>query len=266
MTTVLCARAGCVHRGHHAGGCADDRCAGCQPWPAADGLRLCQHHAGRIGPDAVALGELYDELGYVLMPSGSGGERVGGRGDNGPPVPRDRVVAVRSEIRHVLVSWCRLVSEERGVSLPNGTGNGPESHGDGRKPLGGSPGPDRAHNGAQGVEPSCRELAAFVAHHAGPDGAWWLAAHDGVAGHVSEELDALRRRAWAVAYPNGTRRRDLGHDCPMDNCDGRLEAIMRPQDAVLPPEVFCSVEPDLHRWSSSQWRQLDKLISGRRAA
>lgn len=273
--TVLCARAGCVHRGHHAADCADERCAGCQPWPAADGLELCQHHAGRIGPDAVALGELYDELGYVLMPSGGGGERVGGRGDDGPPVPRDRVVAVRSEIRHVLVSWCRLVAEERGVSLPGGPGNGPESHGEPRSWLGGSGGRRDAQNGAQGVEPSCRELAAYVATHAE-----WLAAHSGVAGEVSEELDELRRRAWTVAYPTGTKVVEVGPcprvvvhgdkpfvgDAPLTApCTGTLRAIVRPADQLLPSEVVCSADAQ-HRWDSTQWRQLDKLISGRRAA
>lgn len=263
--TVLCARAGCVHRGHHAADCADERCAGCQPWPAADGLELCQHHAGRIGPDAVALGELYDELGYVLMPSGGGGERVGGRGDDGPPVPRDRVVAVRSEIRHVLVSWCRLIAEERGVALP-GTANEP-SPGvvERRNPVGGGPGRG---------EPSCRVLGAYVAKHAGPDGAYWLAAHRGVAGEVSEELDELRRRAWSVAYPTGTRVVEVG-PCPrnVDNedgytythCSGTLRAIVRPADQMLPSEVVCDADPE-HRWSSSEWRQLDRLVSGRRAA
>lgn len=146
--TVLCARAGCVHRGHHAGGCADERCAGCQPYPAADGLELCRHHADRIAPDALALGELYDELDHVLLSAGRAGERVGGRGDDGSPVPRDRVVAIRTEIRHTLVSWCRLVSEERGVSLPGGPGNGPGSHVGARKPLGSGMAPQ---NGSGGI-------------------------------------------------------------------------------------------------------------------
>lgn len=249
--TVLCARAGCVHRGHHAADCVDEKCTGCQPWPAADGLRLCDHHAGRIAADAIALGELYDELGHVLMPSGGGGERVGGRGDDGPPAPRDRAVAIRTEIRHTLVSWCRLIAEERGVSLPSGTGNGPQS---------------------PPAEPSCRVLGAYVATHA-----QWLAAHSGVAGEVSDELDGLRRRAWTVAYPTGTKVVEVGQ-CPQRvwvetgpevgawlRCTGALRAVVRPADQLLPSEIVCSEDVE-HRWPSTQWRQLDRLVSGGRAA
>lgn len=241
-STPLCALASCRIPGRHATECTDNDCRGCLRAAAAPGLRLCGHHLERVGTDATTIADLYDELAHSVMPSGNGHGQPIGRSSDGPPVPRDKVVAIRTEIRHVLVGWCRLVGDERGHHLP-----------------------------ADEVS----AMGAYVAKHA-----TWLAAH-GAADEVSEELGSLRRRAWSIAYPNGTKVVEVGL-CPRDvttdfvnglgwqitetrPCPGPLRAIMRPRDeGLLPSEVVCDADPE-HRWASSEWRQLDRLVA-RRAA
>ena len=240
---LFCAKPGCRAFGRHLPDCDGEDCRGCQPRPAADGLRLCLVDAERIGTDATTTADLYDELAHSVMPSGGTSGQPIGRSSDGPPVPRDKVVAIRTEIRHVLVSVCRMVGEDRGIQLP-----------------------------ADEVS----AMGAYVAKHA-----TWLAAH-GAAGEVADELGSLRRRAWSVAYPNGTKVVEVG-PCPNHDysrptekdtsgvadwprCPGTLRAIMRPRDeGLLPSEVVCDADPE-HRWASSEWRQLDRLVSGRRAA
>lgn len=232
---LFCAKPGCRAFGRHLPGCDGEDCRGCQSRPAADGLRLCQVDAERVGTDATTLADLYDELAHSVMPSGNGHGQPIGRSSDGPPIPRDKVVAIRTEIRHVLVSVCRMVGEERGFRLP-----------------------------ADEVS----AMGAYVAKHA-----TWLAAH-GAAGEVADELGSLRRRAWSIAYPNGTKVVEVG-PCPRDftgelgeaeMCAGTLRAIMRPRDeGLLPSEVACSDDPS-HRWASSEWRQLDRLVEFRKKA
>jgi hypothetical protein len=200
----------------------------------ADGLQLCRYHLERVGTDATTIADLYDELAYSVMPTGNGHGQPIGRSSEGPPAPRDKVVDIRTEIRHVLAGWCRLVGEERGIQLP-----------------------------ADEVS----AMGGYVAKHA-----TWLAAHS-VADEVADELSSLRRRAWSIAYPNGTKVVEVG-PCPhalnaavgyAEPCGGTLRAIVRPSEVLLPSEVVCDLDPE-HRWSSSEWRQLDRLVSGRRAA
>jgi hypothetical protein len=246
--TLFCAKPGCRAFGRHLPDCDGGDCRGCQPRPAADGLRLCAVDTDRIAedangsPDRIGLAQLYDELQYSVMPSGSGRGQPIGRSSEGPPVPRDKVVDIRTEIRHVLAATCRRISEERGIQLP-----------------------------ADEVS----AMGAYVAKHA-----TWLAAHS-VADEVADELSSLRRRAWSIAYPNGTKVVEVG-PCPRDvttdfvngkgwhitetrPCLGTLRAIMRPRDeGLLPSEVVCDTDPE-HRWASSEWRQLDRLVA-RRAA
>lgn len=232
VSDLLCS-ATCRIPNRHRDGCATD-CLGCLPGRAADGARICQFHTERLAADATGSAELYDELAYSVMPSGGTSSQPIGRSSDGPPAPRDKVVEIRTEIRHVLASWCRLIGEERGIQLP-----------------------------ADEVS----AMGAYVAKHA-----TWLAAH-GAAGEVSDELGSLRRRAWSIAYPNGTKVVEVG-PCPRSvlidegverDCSGTLRAIMRPRDeGLLPSEVVCDVDPE-HRWASSEWRQLDRLVA-RRAA
>ena len=240
----LCAAPRCRIPGRHGEDCPGD-CRGCHPALAADGLRLCGHCAKRIGTDAVKLAELYDELELMLRPAGGTGGGHGQPGSASPP--RDAVVAIRTEIRHVLVGWVRLIAEERGIRLPA----------------------DRLD-----------ALGAFAARHAD-----LLAASD-YAADAADELRQLAGRAWGLAYPNGTRRLRVG-PCPQcggvgsgrwaiqrlpagfigpPNRSGMLIAVMREQDGgALPSEVFCDLGAE-HRWTADQWRKLDRLVTKRRMA
>lgn len=261
MTTDLLCVATCRIPDRHRDGCVDE-CLGCLPGRKADGVNLCQHHVDRLTTDPVELATLHAELELVLMRTGSSGEKVSGTGAE-PPAPRDRVVETRTEIRHTLASWCRLVAEERGIQLP---------------------------------ADELPAMGAYLKLHA-----TWLAAHE-AAGEVSDELGSLRRRAWSIAYPNGTKVVTVG-PCPIvlvpeigqhdwqrqsdgclrcsrchlwasydsgdpcvsqEMCSGLLRAIVRPSDVLLPSEVVCGENPE-HRWDSTQWRQLDRLVA-RRAA
>jgi hypothetical protein len=233
MVTVgsapLCARPGCSIRGRHAEDCPGE-CAGCLPARAADGLRLCPRCADHIGRDARQAADLYDELALRLLGGTGLGDKV--TGTPGARLPDPRAVDMRTEIRHVLVGWCRIVSEERGLSLP----------------------PD--------LPPA---LGEYLTRHAA-----WLAATP-YADEVADELHSLRSRAWSVAYPEGARRVSPG-PCPdtvdresedfigpMPRCPGSLTGIMRREDALLPSELICSANP-AHRWTADQWRTLGKQI------
>lgn len=222
MTAALCLLATCRVPGRHRDGCTAD-CRGCLPAQAADGLRLCQRDTDRIATDARQLADLYDELALRLLGGTGLGEPVSGSADSRLPSPA--AVDMRTEIRHILASWCKLIAEERGFALP-----------DDQVPV----------------------LGRYVA-----TSARWLAATE-YADEVASELGELRRRAWGIAYPSGTHTVHVG-PCPEDGCGGTLTAVVRAADNQLPSEVVCDTEP-AHRWDSTQWRRLDRLVSARKAA
>jgi len=172
MTPLLCVAPGCAIPGRHGDGCDQDGCRGCLTARAADGLRLCPVHLRRLGENPVKAAELHGELELVLKAAGQG-ERTSSKPGSGTP-PRDEVVAIRAEIRHVLVSWAKLIGEERGIGLPTD---------------------------------EVSAIGAYVARHAE-----WLAATE-YAGEAADELASLVSRAWGLAYPSGTRRVEVG-PCP----------------------------------------------------
>ena len=236
--TLACLNPRCRIPNRHADGCTGD-CRGCLPGTAADGLRLCLVDLRRLGENPVKLADLHAELELVLRAAGHG-ERTSNKPGSGTP-PRDAVMQVRTEIRHVLVSWCRLVAEERGVGLP--------------------------------VD-QLDAMGAWLARHA-----QWLAAQE-YAGEVADELAGLASRAWGLAYPNGTRRIAVG-PCPRcggvaagrwsverlprgfigpPRRSGHLVAVVRDKDQdKLPGEVFCDLIAE-HFWPAPQWRQLDREV------
>lgn len=197
-TRPLCANPRCAIPGRHCGDCGTD-CRGCQPAWAADGLRLCGHCTRRLGQDAVKAARLHGELELVLRPSGAGGGHV--QPSSASP-PRDDVVAMRTEIRHVLVAWCRLVSEERGISPP-----------------------------ADDVT----AMGAYLVRHAE-----WLAARE-YAGEAADELAGLAGRAWGLAYPSGTRRLDLHESCPYCDAE-LTATMRPQDGGLLPSDVVCAGE------------------------
>jgi hypothetical protein len=183
MSAVLCLNPRCRIPGRHTDTCDQDGCRGCLKGWAADGLRLCPVHLRRLGEHLLGwtdkdgreypgLVELYGELELVLKAAGNG-ERSSSKPGSGTP-PRDEIVDMRAEIKHVLVSWAKLIGEERGLSLP-----------------------------ADEVS----VIGAYVARHA-----QWLAATE-YAGEAADELASLVSRAWGLAYPSGTRRVEVG-PCP----------------------------------------------------
>jgi hypothetical protein len=174
--TQLCLAAGCRIRQRHHNDCNKPDCEGCIPRLAAPGLYLCDYHTTRIATDALRCAELYDELETVLASPETHGEHTTGTPEHGTAVNQAAVDA-RTEIRHTLAAYTRMVAEERGIHLP----------------------PD-----------TVTAVGAYLAtHHQ------WLAAHP-TAADCSAELSELRRKAWKVAYPTGARVFAVG-SCPQCN-------------------------------------------------
>lgn len=201
--TVLCSAPGCRILDHHTDGCgSDDTCRGCVPRQAAPGLRLCDYHTLRIATDATRLADLYTELETELAAPERPGERVSGSKLTSGVTLNDRAAAMRTEIRHTLVSWCKLVADERGITLP-------ADHLD--------------------------SIAAYLALHRD-----WLSAHP-AAPDCSDELSSLARRAWSVAYPSGARTFPVG-PCPVEDCSATVRVVLRTVDSLLPSELVCDAE------------------------
>lgn len=231
MSKLACAVARCAIPRRHRDGCENEQCRGCLRALAAPGLRLCDLHTTRIATDALRCAELDHEIEQVLASYGRRDERTSGSATHGTVID-ERAMAVRTEIRHTLASWCRLIAEERGIGLP----------------------PDHLD-----------AIAAYVAtHHE------WLAAHP-AAGDCSDELSGLQRRAWAVAYPTGARVFPVG-PCPTTGCGATVRVVLRVIDSLLPSELVCDgthVEGcdcgrcPPHRWPYTSWRNLGRKISQR---
>lgn len=215
-----CAAPHCRTRGHHTADCADPHCAGCQPWAAADGLRLCQLHTRRLADDARQAARLYDELEHALQGgSGGGAGRISGTPDPAR-LPNPAAIEARATIRHTLAAWCRLIADERGISLP------------------------RDH---------VADMGEYIARHAD-----WLAAQE-YAGEASDELRELAHgRPWRIAYPDGVRRVEVG-PCPHDGCTGTIRAVLRRVDSLLPSSILCDQDAD-HIWPASEWITLGRQL------
>src|SRR5690349_20382676 len=99
-----------------------EKCGGCLPGLAADGLRICAHHARRIGPDLLILAARHRQLGLVLAGTGQpGGERTSG-GDKNPNVNLNlRAAAVRRDIEALLARLARTICSQRGFAWPTET-------------------------------------------------------------------------------------------------------------------------------------------------
>lgn len=215
----LCAAPHCRVRGQHTTDCPGGDCRGCLPRPAADGLALCWPHTEWLARDARQAAWLYGELEHVLIGAPAVGGRVSGSPDR-TRLPNMAAVEARTLIRHTLVSWCRLIAEERGIDLPRD------------------------------------EVAAmgdYIARHA-----HWLAAHP-AAGEAADELRELAHgRPWRVAYPDSTRRVEVG-PCPHDGCGGTIRAVLRASDSLLPSRIVCDANAD-HVWPASEWITLGRQL------
>jgi hypothetical protein len=238
--TQLCTSPRCRTIGQHHTDCPGD-CRGCLPNLAGTGLALCYNHADRIGTDAVALAQAWGELALSLAPGGTGDG--GGRGGNPHPslVLHDGVVEVRATIRNTVVSWSRLIHEERKVTLPWRWHTV-------RLPSG-VQGP--ANRIRQGVA-NTMDLARYIQAHGR-----WLAGTD-YAGECSDEFAKLVADARRLMQPSGTRVIEVG-PCPMGECGGMLRALMRTERSLMPSSVTCDADAG-HEWTSADWMALARSM------
>ena len=217
--TPLCLNPRCRVLGQHTPTCTDPDCRGCLPHRAADGLRLCERCIARLAADANLAAHLHTELEHVLAAPERPGERTSGSPDRAR-LPNPAAVECRTEIRHVLASWSRLIAEDRGHRLPADT---------------------------------VPAMGAYVARNA-----VWLAAQDYAGDACTELADLAHGRAWRVAYPNGTRSFDVA-GCPMDGCGGTIRAVLRQTDSLLPSALICSTD-ETHCWAASEWITLGRKL------
>ena len=239
----LCVSPLCRSRGYHWDDCEGSPCQGCQPRLAADESRLCRVCTRRLGEDIAAQPELHAELTHNLV-GGSGGEKMPSK--PGSRVPSPVAMDIRAEIRAHLVSWAKLVVDERGV-------NPPVKRFIASRPFVGFIGPMPL---IELPDDSIAGIARFLAIHVD-----WLANHD-AAGECADEFANLCGRARRIAYPNGTRTIEVGH-CQRETdgirCDGVIKAILRRVDSLLPSAIVCDTDPD-HTWDPTQWLRLGRQL------
>lgn len=221
----LCASPRCASRGRHVPDCVDEECWGCLPRQADDGIYLCVVCARRIGQDALTIALRYADLGRVLTTSGSAlGDIVSGSKRETGLQLNEQASEMRTVIKHRLVSTARMISEERGLPLP---------------------------------EDRVPALARYVTKHAR-----WIAAH-AAAGDIAEELADTASDSFRIAQPSGARRYQLKdpdgnpvgcretveEELP---CPGSLWTILRRTDSLLPSELVCDHDED-HYVPADKW-------------
>jgi hypothetical protein len=191
-------------------------------------LRLCAVHTRRLAEDPPAAADIYRELSLQLRAARQAGQRVSGSGEQAGI--NEAAADARRLIRHVLVSWMKLVCDVRGISPPTG------------------------HLGAVGT---------FLARHAE-----WLAASDLAADASAELHDLAHGQPWRIAYPgsSGTRVRELRQgrtlaapSFPCPDCGHGLRAVIRADDDRLPAEITCD-NPEPHTFPAYVWRELGHRI------
>lgn len=186
--------------------CESDRCEGCcrgcLPARAADGVYLCPRCRRFIVEDAWRAVELYNALEDSLTGSGKGGEKTSGTSGAGTEL-NTAAVEARSAVRSTLITLVRLISEERGVSLPWGWVSWVE-----RLPYGFIGPPNRIRH--RFYDSSLPAMARMIQRHAD-----WLAAHSAADEHARDLRDlATDSRTWRLAYPSASDRLYIG-ECPL---------------------------------------------------
>lgn len=234
-----CASPNCRITGLHLTTCAGN-CRGCLPNLPGSGLVLCYDHADNIGTDAMAAARALNDLALSLVPTGSG---EGTRGTNPHPSLnlRPDVIELRSTIRNTIVSWSRLIHEERQISLPWRWHIA-------RLPEGVEGPANRIRRGVANT----LDLARYIRDHAR-----WLAAHPAAA-EASTEFAELASAARRIVQPSGTRVIEVG-PCPMPECAGTLRALMRTERSLMPSSVTCDADAG-HEWTSADWMALARSM------
>ena len=107
----LCAVEGCIH---HRPDCARGDDCECSAALAAPGLRVCPHHADQPREQLRELPELW----AVLGSKPSNGSH-GGRSTESPAPISDRAILERLGMKVMLVTWAKVLEEDRGSPLPD---------------------------------------------------------------------------------------------------------------------------------------------------
>lgn len=206
-----------------------------RPREVLPGAWICAGHRTGLDRDLKELPGLYDTLAERLTETGQGADagRISGTPTHGLDL-NEAAADHRIEIQRVLAAWAmNAVVQERGVARP----------------------------------PSfeVRHTAPFLRLHLN-----WIVSHrprllsnpkepgDPIAPLVADEVRAVARRAWGIAYPLGIRRMRLG-PClakPEDGeqCQGTLWLPIRPPEDSRPTVARCDGCGIEHQ--PAQFRQL----------
>lgn len=202
-----------------------------EPRPLAHGLAVCGGHRNQLEGNIELLPALYEDLELRLRPTGPPLKPyTTGQGEQGPFV-NGNVVNCRDQIVATLSGFCRVVSEDRGVTPP------------------------------AGITPA--ETAGWLGRHVE-----WIAASSEHALEMIPWLDDLTRLAKALAYPSGRRRIVCSRcfevtACDVDSheeqrCEGQLTATVAHTDDLLPGVLECSVCGS--SWTADKWLTLGRKI------
>lgn len=254
MKYTICATPACALPRRHRPGCNSEACRGCRPARAADGSKLCRLHTSRLAPDAIDAALVWAELALNLT-GGGGGRYSEIRTSNPQPglSINEKIAEHRQTIRNTLVSWTKLISDDRRIELPW------------RYVLISlPPGVYGPHKRVRTINHRTIALGRFIATHA-----LWLAQQaPEISGAASTELADLVRTGRALQQPSDTRIVEIG-PCPQTTsegiCNGSLRGLIRPTDSLLPSAVTCDAN-DAHTWDSTQWTKLGRVVNDRRAA
>lgn len=166
---------------------------------ALDGKYACDGCCQQLDSNLRAAPNHYAQLGRNLATGGTGSERVSGT--TTVPLPINLAIAAhRDHLRGVLVSWSRLVIDERGITGP-ATGE-------------------------------VDDTAPFLLRHAG-----WAAGHRWI-DEFAVEIRQAAGRARRLLDPSGAKQIRIG-PCPETGCAGMLHATVRAEDDDRGSLIYC---------------------------
>jgi hypothetical protein len=188
--------------------------------------RLCAPCTGRLRANLGKLPALFDDCERALITAGhTGGDKITHRKDPGLVLSLPAFKA-RTAIRSELVSWVRIVMEERQLT--------------------------------DWPDDLVGHMAPWLQEHAD-----WMSQQPW-AGEVSRTIADTVREARAAAYPNPVRRITIG-PCPLPDCTGELTALLRDDADLLPSVIRCQVQASIddtgaHVWAASEWMNLGRML------
>lgn len=203
-----------------------------RPRPTEDGLMVCRGCLANLEQVLAELPAQYRGL-SVVASGGLAGAKVSGSPEARLPI-NPAAAEARRDILWKLVSWLRLIAEERGISEPTSNDIG--------------------------------VVTCWLLVHLR-----WACAQPWV-DEYALELRGMRGRALSLLFPSGRRRivvgacieRAEGPVTPaglVPMCPGMLTATVARTDDILPSSVDCDVFPD-HTWEANRWPALGVRLHG----